>query len=73
MYAKNNAGKDALWEAEQKGNEEMVGWMLAYGEEKVVGNVTEGDADEITKESLEEPTGEAKTTHNANSTKTEGN
>lgn len=44
MFIKNNAGKDAVWEAQQRGNEELVGWMLGFGEEQVVGETTEEDA-----------------------------
>lgn len=44
MFIKNNAGKDAVWEAQQRGNEELVGWMLGFGEEQVVGETTEEEA-----------------------------
>ena len=44
MFLKNEAGKDAVWEAQQRGNEELVGWMLAFGEEQIVGQTTEEDA-----------------------------
>jgi hypothetical protein len=44
MFIKNSAGKDAVWEAQQRGNEELVGWMLGFGEEQVVGETTEEDA-----------------------------
>ena len=44
MFLKNEAGKDAVWEAQQRGNEELVGWMLAFGEEQIVGHTTEEDA-----------------------------
>ena len=43
MFLKNEAGKDAVWEAQQRGNEELVGWMLAFGEEQIVGQTTEED------------------------------
>jgi len=44
MFLKNNAGKDAVWEAQQRGNEDLVGWLLGSGEEEViVGEVTEED------------------------------
>lgn len=57
MYVKNNAGKDALWEAEQRGNEEMVRWMLGIGEEKEVGELVEGEEVEVEDEKLEHTTG----------------
>jgi hypothetical protein len=41
MFIKNAVGRDAVWEAEQRGNEELVGWMLAFGEEREAGEVTE--------------------------------
>jgi uncharacterized protein len=47
MFVKNVVGRDAIWEAEQRENEELVGWMLAFGEEREVGEVTEQDADEM--------------------------
>jgi len=43
MFIKNNAGKDAVWEAQQRGNEELVGWLLGFGEEATAGQVTEED------------------------------
>jgi hypothetical protein len=44
MFLKNNAGKDAVWEAQQRGNEDLVGWLLGFGvEEAIVGEVTEED------------------------------
>ena len=43
MFMKNNAGKDAVWEAQQKGNEELVGWLLAFGEERITGETVEED------------------------------
>ena len=43
MFLKNEAGKDAVWEAQQRGNEELVGWMLAFGEEQIVGQTIEED------------------------------
>jgi len=46
MLVKNNAGKDAVWEAEQRGNEDLVGWLLGYGEEKSTGEVTVEDTNE---------------------------
>jgi len=52
MFAKNDAGRDAVWEAEQRGNEELVSWMLAFGEEKVEGQVTE-ENEEIEKEDVQ--------------------
>ena len=45
MLLKNNAGKDAVWEAQQRGNEELVAWMLGFGEEKIAGQMTEEDAE----------------------------
>jgi hypothetical protein len=45
MFLKNHAGKDAVWEAEQRGNDELVGWLLAFGEERGMGEVTEEDID----------------------------
>jgi hypothetical protein len=45
MFIKNAVGRDAVWEAEQRGNEELVGWMLAFGEEREVGEVTEQDTE----------------------------
>jgi len=50
MFLKNNVGRDAVWEAEQRGNEELVSWLLSYGEEKPVGEISEGQDpdDEIT-------------------------
>ena len=53
MFVKNGAGRDAVWEVEQRTNEELVTWLLAFGEEKVDGEVTEED-DEIDKEDVEE-------------------
>jgi len=53
MFAKNDVGRDAVWEVEQRGNEELVSWMLAFGEEKIEGQVTEED-EEIEKEDFEE-------------------
>ena len=47
MFLKNNAGRDAVWEAEQRGSEELVGWLLSYGEEKPVGDVIEGQEEEL--------------------------
>lgn len=47
MFLKNNAGRDAVWEAEQRGSEELVGWLLSYGEEKPVGDVAEGQEEEV--------------------------
>ena len=44
MFLKNEAGKDAVWEAQQRGNEELVEWMLGFGEEQIVGQTTEEDA-----------------------------
>jgi hypothetical protein len=46
MLLKNVAGRDAIWEAEQRGNEELVGWMLGFGEEKEAGEVTMEDVEE---------------------------
>jgi hypothetical protein len=43
MFVKNNAGRDAVWEAEQRGNEELVTWMLSFGEEQTTGVVQETD------------------------------
>jgi uncharacterized protein len=43
MFLKNNVGKDAVWEAQQRGNEDLVGWLLGFGEEAIVGEVTEED------------------------------
>ena len=43
MFVKNNAGKDAVWEAQQRGNEDLVGWMLEFGEEQIVGQSIEED------------------------------
>jgi len=45
MFIKNNVGRDAVWEAEQRGNEELVRWMLAYGDERTVGEYVEGDGE----------------------------
>ena len=47
MFMKNNAGKDAVWEAQQRGNEELVGWLLGFGEEMTGGQVTEEDVADI--------------------------
>jgi hypothetical protein len=41
MFLKNKRGRDAVWEAEQRGNDELVGWMLAFGEEKPAGEMVE--------------------------------
>jgi hypothetical protein len=46
MLLKNTAGRDAIWEAEQRGNEELVGWMLGFGEEKEAGEVTVEDVED---------------------------
>ena len=44
MFLKNNSGKDAVWEAQQRGNEDLVGWLLGFGvEEAIVGEVIEED------------------------------
>ena len=43
MFLKNTAGKDAVWEAQQRGNEDLVGWLLGFGDEAIVGEVTEED------------------------------
>jgi uncharacterized protein len=47
MYVGNNAGRDAFWEAQQRGNEELIAWMLARGEERAMGQVTEDEVDVI--------------------------
>lgn len=47
MFLKNSSGKDAVWEAQQRGNEELVGWMLAFGEEQVVGQTPEEDVPDV--------------------------
>jgi uncharacterized protein len=52
MFVKNNVGKDSVWEIQQRGNEELVGWMLAFGEEQVVGEMTEGDAEGVENEGI---------------------
>ena len=41
MFVKNAAGRDAVWEAEQRGNEGLVNWMLSFGEERISGQVME--------------------------------
>jgi uncharacterized protein len=41
MFVKNGAGRDAVWEAEQRENEELVTWMLSFGEEQITGEVHE--------------------------------
>jgi hypothetical protein len=45
MFIKNTVGRDAVWEAEQRGNEELVRWMLAYGDERTVGEYVEEDGE----------------------------
>jgi ankyrin repeat protein len=47
MFIKNNAGKDSIWEAQQRENEELVRWLLAFGEERIEGQVTEDDVEGI--------------------------
>lgn len=47
MYVKNNAGRDAFWEAQQRGNEELIAWMLAWGEERVTGQVAEEEVEDV--------------------------
>jgi hypothetical protein len=46
MLVKNQAGRDAIWEAEQRGNEELVGWLLGFGDEKAVGEIMEEEGEE---------------------------
>lgn len=58
MFMKNIAGKDSVWEAQQRGNEEMVGWILAFGEEQIVGETTEEDVAET--EGLQTENGDTK-------------
>ena len=43
MFLKNAVGRDSVWEAEQRGNEELVRWMLAFGEERATGEIAEVD------------------------------
>lgn len=50
MFLKNAAGRDSVWEAEQRGNEELVGWMLGVGEEKPEGEVKEVVGEEVEEE-----------------------
>ena len=50
MFLKNKAGRDSVWEAEQRMNQELVSWMLAFGEEQAVGTVNEETADKETPE-----------------------
>ena len=45
MFIKNAVGRDAVWEAEQRGNEELVEWMLGYGEERTIGEYVEEDGE----------------------------
>src|SRR5271155_5485635 len=45
MFIKNAVGRDAVWEAEQRGNEELVRWMLGFGEERTVGEYVEEDGE----------------------------
>jgi uncharacterized protein len=65
MFMKNNAGKDAVWEAQQRGNEELVGWMLGFGEEQVVGETSEEDVVEAENIQIEN-NGDAENVENAN-------
>jgi len=53
MFLRNVAGRDSVWEAEQRGNEELVGWMLGVGEER-----PEGEVKEVVGEEVEEEEGE---------------
>jgi hypothetical protein len=46
MFIKNEAGKDAVFEAAQRENEELVQWMLSQGEERQTGESMETDADD---------------------------
>jgi hypothetical protein len=62
MFMKNNVGKDAVWEAQQRGNEDLVGWMLGFGEEQIVGQSTEEDV----VDAEEEPTENWKMNENFN-------
>jgi uncharacterized protein len=57
MFVKNGIGRDAVWEAEQRGNEELVNWMLGFGEEKITGQVTEEDVDELHQKEIDEGEG----------------
>jgi len=52
MFLKNKVGRDAVWEAEQRGNEELVSWLLSNGEERPVGQVTEGQEVELEGEDI---------------------
>ena len=54
MFLKNAAGRDSVWEAEQRGNEELVGWMLGVGEERPEGEVKEVVGEEVEEEEGEE-------------------
>jgi uncharacterized protein len=47
MFIKNNAGKDAIWEVQQRDNEELVGWLLVFGEEQIEGQVTLEDSEDV--------------------------
>jgi hypothetical protein len=73
MFIKNAVGRDAVWEAEQMGNEELVGWMLAFGEEREAGEVTEVDTDadteapEVTVEDVQMEDKDTKEAINGNS------
>jgi hypothetical protein len=44
MFLRNASGRDAVWEAEQRGHEGVVQWMLGTGEERPVGEVVEGQS-----------------------------
>jgi hypothetical protein len=52
MFLRNAAGRDSVWEAEQRGNEELVGWMLAFGEERPEGEVKEVEGEEEEEEEV---------------------
>lgn len=63
MFVKNGAGRDAVWEVEQRGNEELVTWMLSIGEEQATGEVQETD-EEVGPEDVQGETSKEETSKN---------